>query len=118
MLLLSDAVLIASAVPQKMSAERNDLITRAQSGDHGGFAGYTHKVDGPEVHGRGGAVKDPKAGLLAVIEHSSEWHFHLWLVSLVRQPNGHRRAKGRCRSLAVEHVACLVGTGLSIGGIR
>jgi hypothetical protein len=60
-----------------MSAERNDRIARTESGDHGGFAGHTHKLDGPKVYGRGGAVQDPDPGPLAVIEHGSEWHFYL-----------------------------------------
>jgi hypothetical protein len=53
-----------------MSAERNDRITRTQSGDHCDFTAHPNKLDVPKVYGRGGAVQDPNAGLPAVIEHA------------------------------------------------
>ena len=101
-----------------MSAERNNRIAGAQSGDHSGFAGHTNKLDGPKVYGRGGAVQDPNAGLLAVIEHGSQRHLDFRLARLACKPNGYRRAKRCCRRLAVEHIAGLIGTGLGIGGVR
>src|SRR5438034_6872785 len=101
-----------------MSAERNNRITKAQSGDHGGFTAHSNKLDWPKAYGRGGAVQDPNAGLPAVIEHGSQRHLDFRLTRLACQPNGYRRAKGCCRGLTVEHIARLVGTALSIGGAR
>src|SRR6266566_3953536 len=101
-----------------MSAERNNPIIRTQSGDHGGFAGQACELDGPKVYGRGSAVEDPNAGRASVIEHSSERHLDFRLSLLARKPNGDRRSKRRRRGLTIEHVAGLVGAGLSVGGIR
>lgn len=70
------------------------------------------------MYGRGGAIQHPNAGLPAIIEHGSQWHLNLRLLHLACKPNGYRRAK-RCRgSLAVEHIAGLIGAGLGIGGVR
>src|SRR6266545_5317341 len=101
-----------------MSAERNNRITRAQPGDHSALAAHSSKLDGPEVYGRSGAVQDPDAGLSAVIEHGCQRHLDFSLGGLARQPNGYRRPKRCCRSFTVEHVTGLIGTGLSIGGVR
>ena len=71
---------------QEMSAERDDGIIRAQSRDHGGFAGHVKELDGPEVYRRRGAVKGPDAGLPAVVEYRSQRHLKLRPVALARKP--------------------------------
>ena len=101
-----------------MSAERNNRVTRAQSGDHGGFAAHSNKVDGPKAHGRGAAVEDPNTGLAAIIEYGPQRHLNFRLARLAGQANGYSRAKRCCRGLTVEHITGLKGTGLSIGGVR
>src|SRR5262245_26029813 len=98
-----------------MSAERNNRIAGAQSEDHGGFAAHPNELDGPKSYGRGGAVHDPDAGLLAVIEHGSQRYLDFLLTRLACQPNGYRRSKRCCRSFTVEHIAGLVSAGLGIG---
>src|SRR5437764_15440324 len=101
-----------------MSAKRNNRITRAQSGDHGALAAHSNKLDGSEVYGRGGAVQDPDAGLPAVIEHGSQRHLDFPLARLAWQPNGYRRAKRCCRSFTVEQITGLIGTAVSLCGVR
>src|SRR5213596_711905 len=101
-----------------MSAERNNRITKAQSGDHGGFAAHSNKLDGPKAYGRGGAVQNPNAGLPAVIEHGSQRHLDFRRTRQAWQPKGYRRAKRCCRGFTVEQITGLISTGLSVCGVR
>ena len=101
-----------------MSAEGNNLITKAQSRDHDSFAAHPNKFDGPKVYGRGGAIQDPNAGLAAIVEHGSQGHLDFRLSRLAWKPNRYRRAKRRRGGFTIEHITPLIGTGLSIGGIR